>query len=354
MAACGDVAPAGAPAVVVAGGDPAVPPTGTAAIGASSFVLADLDTGEVLLARAPHARHRPASALKVLTALVTLRELDPNVIVQGTDEDARMDGSRAGIGPGGQYTVAQLLDGLLLNSGNDAAHALARQLGGDAAMVTAMTAAAREAGALDTRPATPSGLDGPGMASSAYDLAALFRIAMRDPRFAAIVGSRSVPFPGFGGTPGFELSNGNRLLAEYPGALGGKTGFTEASRHTLVGAAERGGRRLLVALVHGEQSPTPMWQQAAALLDWGFALPTTTAPVGELVDRVPATPTPTPAARPVAPPSAATSQPGGNDASTVPLVGIFELAIVAAGIVVAVVLVLAGVRWWRRRSRRDE
>jgi D-alanyl-D-alanine carboxypeptidase (penicillin-binding protein 5/6) len=110
---------------------------------------------------APHARHRPASALKVLTALVTVRRLDPNAVVTGIATDQAIDGSKAGIGPGGQYTVRQLLAGLLLNSGNDTAAALARAAGGDAAMLAAMAETARELGALDTQPATPSGLDGP-------------------------------------------------------------------------------------------------------------------------------------------------------------------------------------------------
>ena len=100
-----------------------------------------------------------------------------------------------------------------------------------------------------------------------------------------------MPFPGYGDLPGFELTNSNKLLQRYPGAIGGKAGFTDAARHTLVGAAERNGRRLVVALMRGEQEPVPMWQQAAALLDWGFAQPADAAPVGVLVDAAPAPPT---------------------------------------------------------------
>ena len=100
-----------------------------------------------------------------------------------------------------------------------------------------------------------------------------------------------MPFPGYGDLPGFELTNSNKLLQHYPGAIGGKAGFTDAARHTLVGAAERDGRRLVVALMRGEQEPVPMWRQAAALLDWGFAQPPDAAPVGVLVDAAPAPPT---------------------------------------------------------------
>jgi D-alanyl-D-alanine carboxypeptidase (penicillin-binding protein 5/6) len=190
--------------------------------------------------------------------------------------------------------VRQLLAGLLLNSGNDTAHALARTMGGDAATIVKMTDVAHELGALDTRPATPSGLDGPGMACSAYDLALLFRVALREPLFAETTHLRSIPFPGYADHPGFVLYNSSKLLAHYEGTIGGKTGFTEAARHTLVAAAERGGRRLVVALMRGEQTPTPMWKQGAALLDWGFGLPATTPALGTLVDAAPAPPPPPP------------------------------------------------------------
>ncbi|QJY46582.1 D-alanyl-D-alanine carboxypeptidase family protein [Pseudonocardia broussonetiae] len=319
LGVCGDA---------VAGGG-AVP----AEVGVAGFVLADLDTGAVLAARAPHARHRPASAIKVLTAIVALRELDPDLVVDGTAEDLRIDGSRAGIGPGGRYTVRQLLAGMLLNSGNDTAAALARAMGGDAATVAAMTATAGALGALDTRPATPSGLDGPGGASSAYDLALLFRVAMREPLFAGTVATLSVPFPGYGDVPGFELSNSSRFLGRYPGALGGKAGFTDAARHTFVGAAERDGRRLVVALVRGEQSPVPMTAQVAALLDLGFALPAGVAPVGTLVAAAPAVPVVTPPA----PPAAVAPEPGRPapddpaPAGPLVLVGVAVLVALAAG-----------------------
>jgi serine-type D-Ala-D-Ala carboxypeptidase (penicillin-binding protein 5/6) len=263
-------------------------PDGGPELTAASWVLADLDTGAVLAARAPHARHRPASTLKVLTALAAVRSLNPDAVVTGTVEDQAIDGSKAGIGPGGQYTVRQLLAGLLLNSGNDAAQALSRAMGGTAPTLAAMTDLAHELGALDTRPATQSGLDGPGMACSAYDLALLFRVALREPLFAETTSLRSIPFPGYGEHPGFVLYNSSKLLARHKGTIGGKTGFTEAARHTLVAAAEHGGRRLVVALMRGEQTPVPMWEQGADLLDWGFALPATTPALGRLVDAAPA------------------------------------------------------------------
>ncbi|MBV9919436.1 MAG: D-alanyl-D-alanine carboxypeptidase [Pseudonocardia sp.] len=320
MGACADVGPK-------------VPATVTA----TSYVLADLDTGAVLAARAPHARERPASCLKILTSLVVVDRLSPDTVVGGTASDLRVDGSKAGIGPGGRYTVRQLMAGLLLPSGNDAAEALARAMGGDAATIGAMTAVARQHGALDTRPATPSGLDGPGMASSAYDLALLFRAAMGKPLFVSTIETRMLPFPGYGDKPGFMLGNNDRFVPSYKGAIAAKSGFTDAARHTLVATAQRGNRRLVVALMRGEQHPVSMAAQAAALLDMGFATPAGDRGVGTLVDGPPAPPTSTPVA---VPPEAAPAP----DRSEWPLWA-------GAGVVVVLIGATAALLM-RRRSRR--
>lgn len=291
--------------LVLARGAPPPPPGETTA----SWILADLNTGAVLAARDPHARERPASLLKVLTSLVALRRLDLDTVVEGTREDANMDGSRVGVSPGGRYTVRQLLTGLIMNSGNDAANALARQLGGVPATLRAMSDTAAELGALDTRPASPSGLDAAGMATSAYDLAVVYRVVMRDPTFAEISRTRLFDWPGAGDHPGFKISNDNHLLASYPGEIGGKTGFTDDARHTLIAAAERNGRRLVAVLMRGEQHPVTMDTQAARLLDYGFALPADTPPVGTLVDHNPAAPTaPATAATPAPAPAAVASR----------------------------------------------
>jgi serine-type D-Ala-D-Ala carboxypeptidase (penicillin-binding protein 5/6) len=300
-------APVGGPrmgecGLVVAHGAPP-PPAGESS---ASWILADLDSGAVLAAHNPHARERPASLLKVLTALVALRRLDLNTVVEGTQADANMDGSRVGVSAGGRYTVRQLLTGLIMNSGNDAANALARQLGGVPATLHAMSDTAAELGALDTRPASPSGLDAPGMATSAYDLAVVYRVVIQNPAFAEISRTRLFNWPGAGDRPGFEISNDNHLLTSYPGAIGGKTGFTDDARHTLISAADRGGRRLVAVLMRGEQRPVSMYTQAARLLDYGFALPRDTPPVGTLVEHPPGAPT-APTA-PTLPPAVAAPQ----------------------------------------------
>ena len=108
---------------------------------------------------------------------------------------------------------------------------------------------------------------------------------LRDPTFRryALTETHQIPAQPAQRTKGFEIQNENQLVYRYPGALGGKTGFTDLARHTYVGAAERDGRRLLVTLLGAEPQPARGWEQGAALLDWGFSVPRT-ATVGRLVD----------------------------------------------------------------------
>ncbi|WP_336085169.1 D-alanyl-D-alanine carboxypeptidase family protein [Nocardia sp. SSK8] len=274
---CGVVLPTGAPAL-------------PADISATSWMVSDLDTGRVLAAKDPHGRYRPASTIKVALAIVALRTLDLDDVVVGTQADADVDGTRVGIGPGGRYTNRQLMQALIMCSGNDAAHAIAAQLGGDEATVAKMNAVAKSLRAMDTRAATPSGLDGPGMSTSAYDLSVLFREAMNIPLFAELIHTEQVDFPGYPANPkipgdedhpGFPIANDNQLLYNYAGAIGGKTGFTDDARQTFVAAAERDGHRLVVTLLKADVLPERPWVQAARLLDYGFALDSA-ARVGKL------------------------------------------------------------------------
>ncbi len=275
MGACGIIRPTDAPA----------PPGG---ISAATWAVTDLSSGDVLAAKDPHARERPASLIKSLLAIVVIKELRPDTKVKGTQEDANQEGTKVGVGPGGTYTVDLLLHALIMRSGNDAAWALARTLGGEDAALDKMNAVAQELGALDTRAATPSGLDGPGMTTSAYDQSLIFRAAMKYDEYADAAATDSIQFPGYKGHPGFQVNNDNKLLGVYPGFLGGKTGFTDDARHTYVGGAEQNGKRLAVVLLRGERNPGPLAEQASKLLDYGFRLAGKgTKPVGELVDRAP-------------------------------------------------------------------
>lgn len=254
--------------VIVAPGLPQPPPEVTA----DSWVLADLDSGTVLAAKDPHARHRPASTIKVLTALTAIRELRLDDTIVVSQEDANQEGSRVGLSPGVTYTVQQVLTGLILQSGNDAAHALAMKMGGVDVTLGKLNALAHKIGALDTRVTTPSGLDAAGMSTSAYDLATIFRTAMREPAFAAVIGTHNAVLPGAPGGPPLEVWTDNQVLRSYPGAIGGKTGFTDDARHTFIGAAERDGHRLVAVLMHGENQPIRLSEQTMRLLDYGFVL----------------------------------------------------------------------------------
>ena len=272
--------------VIVAPNTPPVPGD----VSADSWLVADLDTGDIIAARDPHARHRPASIIKVLTAMQSINELPLNKMVDGTQDDANAEGTRVGVDVGGHYTVNDLLHGLLMHSGNDAAHALAAQLGGVDTTVQKINVLARKLGGADTRAATPSGLDGPGMSTSAYDIGLFYRYAWENPTFANIVNTQKYDFPGHpakpgedGDHPGYQLENDNQLLYNYPGALGGKTGYTDDAGQTFVGAANHDGRRLVAVLMHGTRQPIAPWEQAAHLLDYGFATPPGTK-IGNLID----------------------------------------------------------------------
>jgi D-alanyl-D-alanine carboxypeptidase (penicillin-binding protein 5/6) len=264
--------------VIVAAGTPPVPGD----VSAEAWLVADLDTGDVIAARDPHGRHRPASVIKILTAMQAINELPLNRIIDGTQDDANAEGTKVGIKPGGRYSVNDLLHGLLMHSGNDAANALAAAMGGMDTALGKLNTLAAKLGARDTRAATPSGLDGPGMSTSAYDIGLFSRYAFNNPVFAGIARTREYPFPDFAGNP-YPVENDVKLLYNYPGALGGKTGYTDDARQTFVGAANRDGRRLVAVLLRGTREPIAPWEQAARLLDYGFA----TAPgtkIGTLIE----------------------------------------------------------------------
>jgi D-alanyl-D-alanine carboxypeptidase (penicillin-binding protein 5/6) len=233
-----------------------------------------MDTGQVLAGRDIDIAHPPASTIKTLLALTALDELPSlDATVVGTEADTHVECSCAGIKPGRTYTAHQLLDAVLLMSGNDAANALADMIGGFDTAVAKMNAKAASIGAMNTHASTPSGLDGPGGSglTTPRDLAIIFRAAMANPMFAQTTSQPVAMFPTDTGEK--PLANEDELLHRYPGTIGGKTGFTDAAKKTFVAAADRGGRRLVIAMMYGlikEGGPT-YWDQAAGLLDWGFA-----------------------------------------------------------------------------------
>ena len=192
----------------------------------------------------------------MLLAAALLDRLDPESMVEVTEEDMGFEPGSSAVGllVGGEYSVETLWLGLLLNSGNDAANVLARLGGGPdgvAGGLRLMNEEARRLGAWQTHAVTPSGLDGPGQFTSAYDLALIARQLFDRPDFLRYVQTERTRIPPQPPRDphGFEIQNQNRLLTEYPGALGGKTGYTDLVRHSFVGAAQRDGRRLVVTLL---------------------------------------------------------------------------------------------------------
>ncbi|MGH3645101.1 MAG: D-alanyl-D-alanine carboxypeptidase family protein [Mycobacterium sp.] len=240
----------------------AAPPDGPA----QAWLVADLDTGRVLAAKDPNGAHAPASTIKTLLALVVVDHLNPNSFARANASHQRVECSCVGLTPGQPYTTRQLLEGLLMVSGNDAANMLADMLGGQRVAVAAMNAKAQQLGARSTRAGSPSGLDGPGWESvtTPHDLAVIFRAALANPLLAYILRQPSAQFPGK------TITAQNELLSRYPGDLGGKTGYTGLARKTYVGAAQRGNRRLVVVQMYGTGD---LYDQAIGLFDWGFGQP---------------------------------------------------------------------------------
>jgi D-alanyl-D-alanine carboxypeptidase (penicillin-binding protein 5/6) len=179
------------------------------------------------------------------------------------------------------------------------------------------------------------------MSTSAYDMGLFYRYAWQNQTFADIVATRSFDFPGRGDV-GFPIENDNKLLANYPGALGGKTGFTDDAGQTFVGAANRDGRRLVAVLLRGTRQPIAPWEQAAHLLDYGFA----TAPgtkVGTLIEPDPSL---------VAPKPDAVGSAGVNAAAALPDIDAMPVR-VGVGIVGTVIVfgLIMGARSLNRRPQ---
>jgi D-alanyl-D-alanine carboxypeptidase (penicillin-binding protein 5/6) len=244
---------------------------------ALSAVLMNAVTGEILFAKEPRLRLPPASTTKVLTALVALERLDLNSRVFVSPQAASAPPSRIGLHAGEAALTQDLLYGLMLKSGNDAAETLAEEAGGSVAGFSElMNAKAWRIGARDSHFMNPHGLPDDNHFSTAYDLALIFRQAMHHPVFADIVRTRSATLRVesgrylYGDWRMVPVVNHNRLLASYDGARGGKTGFTLKARRCFVGEVDRGGVRLIVAILNSPSSGT-LWQDARTLLDYGFA-----------------------------------------------------------------------------------
>ncbi|MEU9890989.1 serine hydrolase [Sphaerisporangium sp. NPDC051011] len=238
--------------------------------------LLDATRGKALLDENATKRMPIASLTKVMTAYVVLKEAKPGDSVQIRGEDVQYaedgGGTTADLRPGDRIPVKELLYGLLLPSGADAAHALARFYGhGVSGFVGKMNAAARRLGLSDTRYVNADGLptsDGDGY-STAKDQARLAAAALRDETFRTVVSTRSHSVDESEQHQAYTWTNTNKMLGE-PGVLGVKTGFTNNAGFCLTFAADRAGHRL-VGVILGEEISSRRFDTAASLLDWGAA-----------------------------------------------------------------------------------
>lgn len=270
---------------------------------AEAFLVADIDTGEVLTAKNVKDNLDPATSLQLLAALTLAPRLDPQARYTLTEADTDVSGTSAGLHAGTTYSIEDLFHGMFLRSGTDATSALVNAAGGADTITTAMTAEAIRLGAFDTAIIGPTASHGSGQHTTAYDLSLIARAAFEDETVARYAGAQTHELPADGnpstggnsnenpgaGSDGGEeatapgtvrIEDRSGLLTGYSDTVGVFASEGPATQNTLVAAAERNERRLLVTVMHAE---APSWQQASALLDWGFETPEDFAPVGDLV-----------------------------------------------------------------------
>ncbi|MBX7112457.1 MAG: D-alanyl-D-alanine carboxypeptidase [Dehalococcoidia bacterium] len=239
------------------------PPAPTSA----SVLLLDDASGGVLFERNGHQPLAPASLTKIATAIVAIEQSDLEAVADIDVDSRTMRGSTVmGLEPGDRFSLRDLLYGLMLPSGNDAALAIGRQVAGsDAAFVARMNDLVARLGLRDSHFVNPHGLGGAGHVTSAYDLAMLSRYAMRLPAYREIASADMWVARGSRELTLFSLVSTDRWT--IPGVDAGKSGYTRAAGRTLVLTAERDGHRLHVVVMNDPQTE----QVAAALLEWGYA-----------------------------------------------------------------------------------
>jgi D-alanyl-D-alanine carboxypeptidase len=239
-------------------------------LSAKAAILVDAGSGLVLYGRNAHQRRHVASTTKIMTALLALERLHPHDVVTIDKTVPRVPLVREGLRKGERVEAWKLFYGMMLFSGNDDALALAIAAGGTRpAFVRLMNARARALGLRDSHFRSPSGVEDADNYSSAWDLAALTRVAMRNPRFRSIVRTHAKHVKWSAPTYAKIYVNHNLLIGTYPGANGVKTGYTEKSGHCLVASATRDGRTLIAVLLDDPN----MYVDARRLLNAGFRSP---------------------------------------------------------------------------------
>ena len=233
--------------------------------GQGAFAV-DLNSGVPLYEKNADAALLPASTTKIITALVALDSYQLDQVLT-VGKGVRVDGQKMGLYPGEQMKVEDLLYGLLVYSANDAAMVLAQNFqGGYSDFIDAMNTKAAEIFMINSHFENPVGLDGIRQHSTAKDLVRASEVAMRNPEFAKIVGTKQVTVTDVTGKSIYNLRNINELLGSVPGVLGVKTGWTKNARENLVTYIERDGHRVIIAVLGSQDR----FGETKELIDWIF------------------------------------------------------------------------------------
>lgn len=234
---------------------------------AKSAILIEAETGTILYAKDIHTQRAMASTTKIMTAILTIEAGDLDAEFTVDPLAIMVEGTSMGLQEGDRVSRRDLLYGIILPSGNDAANAAAVSVAGSVpAFVQMMNDKARELGLSNTHFVTPSGLDAKGHYTSAYDLAMLTAYAMKNELFREVVACKSKDLE-YGNPPySRTLYNSNKMLSRYDGAIGVKPGFTDDARRCLVSAAERNGTTLIAVTLNDGND----YNDHTAMLDYGF------------------------------------------------------------------------------------
>lgn len=238
------------------------------AITAEAAVVMDLDTGQVLYGKGEHERRPPASLTKVMTGYLAGKQFQAQQWITVSETAASTGESSLNLKTGDVLTFDALLHGALMKSANDACVALAEYMAGtEKNFVQNMNLQACLLGCKDTNFCNSNGLPAEGHYSSAYDLALMTRAAMQNETFAAIVQKQQYMVHWQDGRQ-LLVRNTNRLLREYPGAIGVKTGTTNEAGQCLIAVAEKAGKRVIVVVLKSKNR----FYDAVALLDYGLSM----------------------------------------------------------------------------------
>lgn len=236
-------------------------------LSAKSAVLYEPESGRILVEKDAHTPRPMASTTKIMTALLALELCDPETEITVPEEAVRVEGSSLGLRGGDKITMLDLVTGLMLQSGNDAANTIAMVTAGSLpAFAEKMNAKAAELGMKDSGFVTPSGLDQEGHSSSAYDMALLAAAALRHPLLAEICAKKSAVISFGNPKRKVTVTNHNKLLSLYPDAVGMKTGFTKKSGRCLVSAARKDGVTLIAVTLNCPDD----WDDHIRLYEQGF------------------------------------------------------------------------------------